>query len=194
MPPVAATAPKEITLRVEELPSFNSHLGRALLETGLNPTEVSQILANAVCFSCQSCEILVKSDEMDLVAFAADSAELVHPKLKRMKVGCCAREGCDGVSYSVRMAGGAGVDWECLTAKALEQMAQQMAADAQTAQQQLRKKQLDRAKRIAIGLVAVLCCFALLFYWKKGRLPFIKKAPKYRIDPASSGLPPKPNR
>ena len=168
-----------------------ANLARALSETGVSGSQLNEIFSTSLRARCVKCDIQIASDEIEQVSLVEDTTQLSHPKLKRLRLGYCAREGCESDDYLIHLDAYPGVDWEIITAKANDLMSAQRAAAKEAARRKARQKQIQRTKRAVLGLMAVAICLLLLFVWRHGRLPFVKKPHKYQIDPASVSPQPK---
>jgi len=121
---------------------------------------------------------------------AEECAQLPRPKLQRLRLGYCAREGCESYFYAVHLEDHSDVDWEAVAEKASNLVTAMKAAAAQEERRQRNRKRPQRMMRFAL---AFLIMVVLIFSWfviQHGGLPFGKKAYKYEIDPASAGPTP----
>ncbi len=183
---MAIAIPSVIQILIEDLPAFYLNLALTLFKTG-TAVAPDATQGENIEFRCESCDIPVTCRELEKVALAKDSLELPEPKLKRVKVGCCAREGCNASAYQLRLLSPSNFDWERIIAEAFK-LTQQQKANAATQRQQ--QSNLQRRRRFLSNLKALVILVVLLvgaFWWRFGRLPFAKKTPKYRVDPASLG-------
>ena len=190
MIPLASATPKTIQLRVEDLARHHANLARALAETGISGGQLNEILSTRLQARCGKCAIQISSNEIEQVSLAEDTAQLEHPKLKRLRAGNCARDGCESADYEIHLAACPNVDWEIIAAKTADLMSTEQASAKEEERRRIKQARTQRTKRAALGLVIVVACFLLLFVLRHGRLPFVKKPHKYEIDPASvSRLP-----
>jgi hypothetical protein len=182
---LASPTPKTIPIRVAGLALFYANLARALTDAGITGRRLNEILASHLRVSCARCDIHLTTEEIEQVSLVEETTQLSHPKLKRLRLGYCARAGCESDNYQIQLEAYPGVDWETVVAKANDLVSAQKAAEKAAVQRQARQKQTQRTKRAMLALLAVAACFLLLFVWRHGRLPFVKKPHKYQIDPAS---------
>lgn len=190
--PLTSPAPKTSQIRVDGLVSFYPNLARALTESGISGSQLNEILTTRLKARCVKCDIQLASDEIEQVSLVEDPTQLLHPKLKRLRLGYFARAGCESDEYQIQLQAYPGVDWNIIVAKANVLLGVQKNVAKEEAERQKRRKQNQQTKRAALGLMAVAICFLLLFVWRNGRLPFVKKPHKYQIDPAS--VSPRPQR
>jgi hypothetical protein len=189
---LASPSPKAIPIRAESLARYYANLARALTETGISGSQLNEIFSTRLRARCVKCSIELTSAEIEQVSLVEDTTQLSHPKLKRLRLGYCAREGCESDDYRIQLEAYPGVDWESIAAKANDLILAQNAAAQEEVQHQTKQKRNQRTKRAALGLLLIVFALLLLFVWRHGRLPFVKKPHKYEIDPAS--VSPRPGR
>lgn len=176
--------PKIILIQIESLSAFYLNLARALTETGISGSQLNEILTTRLQARCVRCEIQVTSAEIEQIALVENLNPISPPKLKRLRLGYCARDGCESDTYQIHLEAYPGVDWEVITTKANNLILTQKAAAKGEQQRQVRQRRNQQTKRAALGLLTLAISFLLLFFWRHGRLPFVKKPHKYQIDPA----------
>lgn len=162
-----------------------ANLGRALSETGVNGSQLNEILSAALRASCGGCNIQLTSHEVEQVALVENPTQLTHAKLKRLRLGYCAREGCEATDYRIQLEPYPGVDWDIIGAMANDLMLAQKAATEAEARHRTRRLQNQRTKRTLVGMMIVVFAVLLFFFWRQGRPSFAKKPQKYKLDPAS---------
>lgn len=181
---MGTTSTKSATIPIENLGLFHSGLAASFFRVE-SSSDLFIKESTFIRFRCDVCDITVTWQEVERVALAEDSLALPEPKLKRLKAGCCAREGCNANTYMVLLPAVSNLDWKRIAADAIAMMHQQksIAANQYNHLVTIRKRKLIIRNLLAL---AILLLFSLgAFYWKNSRLPFVKKAPKYRIDPES---------
>jgi hypothetical protein len=158
---------------------FYQGLAHVLLESGLSGARLNEILSHCLRAECVQCHINVSAEELELLALSDAPAEPLHPKLQRLRLGYCARQGCESYFYEVHLENHAEVDWEVIVRKA----ATLLAVSKQAAGQECKPRKPRRlGMLLGIGLL-ILTVFAFLMH---GHLPFAAKPHKYEIDPASA--------
>jgi hypothetical protein len=175
---------------VEDLVRFQASLACALSEAGISGSQLNQIFSTRLRAECAECGIQITGDEIVHVAVAEEATELPHPKLKRLRLGYCAREGCESYDYRIHLEDHPGVDWTTVTEKAHQLELAAKAAASEEEKRRARQKQNQRTKRVVAGLSVVIALLLVSFLTRHGRLPFTKKPHKYEIDPASVRQPP----
>jgi len=174
---------------VEDLVRLQASLARALGETGISGGQLNEIFSTRLRAECAECGIQITGDEIVHVAVAEESTELPHPKLKRLRLGYCAREGCDSYYYRIHLEDHPGVDWTTVTEKAHQWNLAAKAAASEEEKRRVCQKRNQQTKRVVAGLFIVIALLLISFATRHGRLPFTKKPHKYEIDPASVRQP-----
>jgi hypothetical protein len=176
-----------VQVRLESRGVFFIKVAVVVGELGFNGSRLNKIFSTSVRAECPRCGIEVTAEEIGQIAITEDYKQLPHPKLQRLRLGCCAREGCDSCFYAVHLENQQGVNWEIVEEKALSLLAAKSAA-AQEAQQ--REKNRERRLRLLRNALASLIGLVLVLAWfmaQHNRLPFARQHHKYRVDPASVG-------
>ena len=108
-----------------------------------------------------------------------------QPKLKRLKAGNCAREGCESADYKICLEASANVDWEAITAKANDLL---ILLNTERKHECLQRTTRERTQRLKRTLLRSLCIAAFLIAvvaLLQARFRSSKVPSKYQIDPAS---------
>jgi hypothetical protein len=177
-----------LQLRVVELPGLHPALGRALGEAGEGAPRIRELLAESVRVRCVGCGIAVTPDELESLALASSAPE-ASPRLERLRLGYCARNGCDSRFYLASADTGM-VLWplvfrrtrELLGGKAEPEPSAGVAAPE--AAPPTFKEQWRRVQLAVLG--GVLALVLLLWWWQHGaRIPGITPAPRdFTVAPA----------
>ena len=177
---------------MEKLIGYLTGLARVLAESGLSGSQLNEVFATNLRVHCTRCSIHVTGDELMSVAVADKETNLPHPKLERLRLGYCAREGCESDFYTIRFEGYAGVDWAVISDKTFEWLATSDTAK----QEEIRRTALRRRNRaivrVVLGVIVVCSLLLCRFALSHGRLPFVVKPSKYQVDPASTRNRPVP--
>jgi hypothetical protein len=149
-----------------------------LLESGLSGARLNEILSQSLRVECVQCGIQVSAEELQQLAVSDSPSGEVHPKLQRLRLGYCARQGCDSYYYEVHLENHPEVDWESVVRKAGN-----LLTDSKSAAGREHEHQKPRRLALFAGLgLLVLVAFAWLIH---AHLLFAAKPHKYEIDPAS---------
>lgn len=165
-------------VRADSLVRYYGSLARALLESGLSGARLNETLSQCLRVECIQCHIQVSVEELQQLAVSDTPSGELHPKLQRLRLGYCARQGCDSYFYEVHLENHPEVDSEVVARKADDLLA---ASKARADQEREQRKPRRLAIYTGLGLV-ILIALAWLVH---GRLPFTAKPHKYEIDPAS---------
>jgi hypothetical protein len=171
---------------VEQLVRYHAGLARVLGEFGFDSSQLNEIFLTRLQTQCDRCGIHVTSNELTSVAVADNEAKLPHPKLERLRLGYCAREGCESDYYTIQFEDYPGVDWGIVAAKTSEWLAATDVAAKEQARRTAIRRRNRTIMRVALGLVIVCSLLLLRFVVQHGHLPFAKKPSKYQVDPAST--------
>ena len=179
-----------LQIPVQNLVRFYIGLIQALNETGVNGGQLNEIVSTFLHVECVACRIRVSGDELEKVAVVDASIPLSHPKLQRLRLGYCAREGCESGFYSVCFANHPDLDWRLIAEKGASLAHANEAAERAEQSRQASRKRWRQRGRLAIGIAVIIFLILLQFVVQHRRLPFTKKSHKYQIDPASVGSKP----
>lgn len=185
-------ASKTVEIRIEDLGRHYANPAQVLTEAGLNGPRLNEVLATRLQTSCPRCGIQISSGELEQMAVLGEATEFAHAKLNRLRLGYCAREGCESAVYSIHLDDCPGLDWEMTLKKVDELVAEAQAKAQQNQRREESRRQRQRMLRIVAGVGIVMILYLLQFIWSHGHLPFVKKTHKYKMDPGS--MPRLPSR
>lgn len=152
---------------------------RALLEVGLSGARLNETLSRCLRVECVQCRIQISAQELEQLALSDAGADVLHPKLQRLRLGYCARQGCESYFYDVHLENHPDLDWEVIARK-VENL---LAASNETARLEPERRKPRRLVLFAgLGLVVL----TVVLWLMHGHLPFATKRHKYEIDPAST--------
>jgi hypothetical protein len=186
--------PAESQLRFDELPRFYPAIARALGEAGEDRARIQELVSDHLKVTCVGCRTRVPSDDLSALAFEPDPAQPEPSGRARLRLGYCAREGCNS-RFLLAAADSGMVPWPTIFDRARHWMDQPEGSDAgepvpsverspvaalfQTRpgspgdfREQWRRLQY----RFLVGFIAV----AALFWWIRSgaRIPGISPAPR----------------
>ena len=170
---------------MEKLIGYHAGLARVLAESGLSGSQLNEVFSTNLRVQCARCSIHVTSDELTCVAVTDPEAKLPHPKLERLRLGYCARDGCESDFYTIRFEGYPGVDWAVVSDKTFEWLAASDTAKQKQTRRTAVRRRNRAVMRVVLGVIVVCSLLLCRFALSHGRLPFIKKPSKYQVDPAS---------
>jgi len=178
-----------MTARQQHLQTFQpfcSAIHESLGQVGLKSEEVMEVFRVALSAQCVQCGIYVSGAE--LFALSRQSLEGGDtPKIKRLRLGDCARKGCDSYYYRLSFEPIAGFDWPTLLARADSARHEPTTTiSATTAVPMVAKAplQLVISRRAWIALGVILLLLVIRQWYRGGRIPLIHEPEHFRVDPA----------
>jgi hypothetical protein len=169
-----------------QLETFCRSVQNALCTTH-GDAELLQIWELYVSAECPGCGIRICGKELRALALAP-CAELASEKTGRMRLGYCARCGCEAWHYSVQFCSHEGIDWPQLLEKA-----EKPGEDAGTSNRVRHRPWFTRLGSPAFGYTArgAATLGLLLVLWLArelylgGRIPFLREPEKFKIETRS---------
>jgi len=138
---------------------------------------------------CTKCGIHVSGDELLAIAESPDTPA-PSDKVKRMRLGYCARDGCESFTYRLSFRNHPGLDWRAVFAQ-METVRQNRgeltAAEAAAGRVAARKRLWRSLKRVAIALAIIGLLLGMRQWYVGGRIPLIREPEKFRVDPLPPG-------
>lgn len=110
----------DTTVRIEELPAVHAGLARAFGEAGIGGRQLDDIFSLGVTAKCVGCGITVTGTDLAHIAVAHNAEATVESKLDRLRLGYCARNGCNAKFYRIECENLPGVDSAKIVARGLE--------------------------------------------------------------------------
>jgi hypothetical protein len=197
-----------LQVRVAELSGLQAALGQALGEAGEGGPRIHELLGQHARVRCVGCGISLTPDELEALALAPDSAAS-SPRLDRLRLGYCARNGCDSRFYQVTADSGmvpwanifrrtrellAGVPTETAAPSGAGPSPTTGSTDSQTAAPSRPRptpsfdQQWRRMKWAAFGTVTTLVL--LIWWWRNGHpIPGLASTPPDSTVEAAAGEP-----
>lgn len=184
--------PEQFSVREEQiqaLAEFSHTVNEACRSGGPDGGKTVEAVRTALSAECPRCGIHVSGDEILAIAESADAPEQ-NPKVKRMRLGYCAREGCESFVYRLRFHSQPGVNWRAIFAQmeVVVQNQAELSASAATARQVVvRRARWRTLGRVGIALAVVLLLMIIRQWYVGGRIPLIREPEKFRVDPLPPG-------
>lgn len=175
-----------VVIRLPDLGSFCSATEKILCEHW-ETFDTPQVWHICVSGQCRKCGLWISGDELYALAYAP-RAEYATAKTGRMRLGFCAREGCDGYDYKVRFWDQEEVDWPALLEE-VDRLREREALEAK-ARKSLRMKWRnsewpENVRYYGLRAGAVAACLAGLFvarqYYQGGAIPIIREAEQFQL-------------
>lgn len=191
----------EAILRQESvgvLPSLAGILTRGLVDLGLEPARAEAAVRDGVSAECVLCGMRVSGPE--LLALATSPASpaspaAAAPKLDRLRLGYCARSGCDSHFYRVRLEPLDGVPWPRLMPEGRFSPEEPVEAPDE-AQQEREVRHRAGLRRLAVRSAASLGVLGLLLLARHvylgGTIPYLREGERFRVDVYPDAAAPSP--
>ena len=169
-------------------------LCRALVETlkrrGLRPESALAAWRAEVAAICPRCGISVSGAELFALAHPP-AAETSSAKIGRLRLGDCARSGCDSYHYQLTFTMYGDCDWMNILSQAESILHDQEHQAGSNATQPWVISYLVRLlwrlrppRRSWIALAAVLLLMLARQWYLGGRIPLLREPEHFRVDPA----------
>jgi hypothetical protein len=171
--------------KVEALRDFSRDLAEICRRCDPNGGQTAQALSAALTVECVKCGIRVSGAELLAISAAADEAN-TSPKVKRMRLGYCARDTCEGLAYRIHFSDLPGFAWQAVYGLAetancsRRELAAAEAAAALAQKRQVRRRYL---MRVAVALGALVLLFVLRQWYTGGRIPIVREPEKFHVAP-----------
>jgi hypothetical protein len=180
-----------VIVRQQELPKLQPlcrALAEALRRGGLGPEKALAVWRADVAAECTRCGIPVSGDELFALS-QPPAAEHASAKIGRLRLGDCARSGCDSYHYQLTFSIHGQVDWAALLSQAEALLQEQEHPAGNGAAQHPMGSRLarflwnsGRSRRLWIALAAVLFLLLLRQWHLGGRIPLLREPEHFRVD------------
>lgn len=164
-------------------------------------------LRDAISAECVQCGIRLTGAELLALAEAGEAGEVTgdaraasrppappNPKVARLRLGYCARSGCDSCYYRVTFEPRPGLDWtKLLPGAELEVTAAAPAEDPGNAERQaaFRSSVRRTVGKAALALGALVLLLVARHWYQGGTIPYLREPEKFDVQvaptPGSSG-------
>lgn len=155
-----------------------------LTEAGWAPEKVQEAFKQGVCAECVSCGIEVSGTELYALS-QPPSAEYANAKIGRLRMGDCARKGCDSYYYRMTFQSVAGVDWKRLVAQFEKGEPHQDHAEGDGTEKNRLTKYLRTVRvpvHVWITLAALVVVLAMRQWYVGGRIPLLREPEHFKVD------------
>lgn len=178
------TSPQVTQMTIPDFAAFCRGIAQAVAYTPDSKKTRSGV-QEAISAKCIACEIAL--DGKEILDFGSRDAEVeeagTDPRFERLKMGYCARNGCESLFYNVTFSPHPNVSWTSLIPAAhhysdVNKAAAEL-AKTRRAQFITKHKNLIRA---AIAVVALIIVFIARQYYMGGTIPFIRQPEEFQVD------------
>jgi hypothetical protein len=165
-------------MAIKELAEFSRSLAQAISKQP-EADRVRAAIDTALSAECVQCRIRLSGSE--LLKFEGEISD--DARVERLRVGYCARNGCESLFYRVTCAPHPEINWPGLLNPAheltMEEKTVAAALERKRAIAKLRNKTLIR---VGIAVAALLIVFVVRQLYLGGSIPFIREAEDFRVD------------
>lgn len=176
------------------LASLGGILVRGNVDLGVDRTAAEAAVREGVAAECVLCGMRLSGPEiLDLAGPAGAPGD--SPKLARLRLGYCARNGCDSHYYRITFLPRPGIAWARLLPEGELRPAdpEPEMDEAQLERQALHRIALRRMlRRGALGGLAIAFLLLARHWYQGGTIPVIREGEKFRVDVIPD--PPNPHR
>jgi hypothetical protein len=169
------------TVPLVKLEGFCRSLDSALAH-GYEPQDVTRHWHLYVSGECPRCGIWIAGDELHALA-QPPNAELATVKIGRMRLGYCARAGCESPECSLHFWQQEGIDWSAILILA-EDFENEAAGPQKAPSMDLRafaKNVAPFAVRFAGAVGCILMLFVARQLYQGGRIPFFREPENFQL-------------
>jgi hypothetical protein len=165
-------------MTIKEMVDFSRGLALTISRQP-QPDKLRAAIDQALNAECVQCKIRLSGSE--LLKFAEETSD--DERVERLRVGYCARNGCESLFYKVICAPHPDVNWPALLNPTYELTAEEKAA-AQFAKRRLSWEKLGKKAmvRVAIGLTILVIVFLARQLYLGGSIPFVREPEDFRVD------------
>ena len=184
---------------ISKLPALCRALVETLTRRGLGPESALAAWRAEVAAICPRCGISVSGAELFALAHPP-AAETSSAKIGRLRLGDCARSGCDSYHYQLTFKMHGEFDWMDILSQAEGILHDQEHPAGSNATQRHGVSHLARllwrsrrARRFCIALAAVLLLMLARQWYVGGRIPLLREPEHFRLTPGQRRpTPPRP--
>ncbi len=168
-----------------KLADFCRVLEESLRAVGLSAEQSLRAFQSAISAECVRCGISVNGDELYALS-QPPAAERASMKTGRLRLGDCARQGCDAWHYRLAFQPHLQLDWPKLLAE-VQLRRQHSPAPILHKARWLRWASLLRSRqvlRVGFGIALVMVLLFIRHWYQGGQIPLLREAEHFRVDPA----------
>jgi len=184
---VSATTQELFLVRdesIERLERVVFALSEACREYGATQEKIRGALSAALNAECVGCGLCVTGDELLALAQLPSALE-TSSRIKWLRLGCCARNGCDSRTYALKFYNHPELNWTELFSKMETARAEANAsAEAETESQPEFAAPQRRLLQIALAIAIGVLLFLIHQKYRGGRIPFVREPEHFRVAPA----------
>jgi hypothetical protein len=179
----------------QDLAELYRTLAKLLAQTGLSAARLNEVLTHHVIVQCSVCGEKLTAEKLEAWAVLDPETAPPDPSLARLRLGYCAKVGCESWRYNLEVTDCPGVDWSQLLPK-IPVKSTSTAKPSASRNWFALMPRFDTKTSIRLG-VALAVLLALLFIRYRsngGRIPLLEPKHNYLLSPNPVATPPSPYR
>ncbi|MGO8674820.1 MAG: hypothetical protein ACLQVX_02985 [Limisphaerales bacterium] len=175
---------------LQKLALFCQALGEALGREGGESDQALEVWRAALTAQCTRCGISISGEE--LFALSQPPGDNPSPKIRRLRLGDCARPGCESYFYRLAFRAHPPLGWPGLLARAdaieaeLEGRTSGRPLGAALAKSLLHS---GLTRRAVMALAVLLLLLLLRCWYSGGSIPLLREPEQFRVAPAPAEEP-----
>lgn len=188
VPAPATNTPGVLRVSLQQLPECHSAVARALGEAGFSGQEIGVLFATGLKATCVGCGMVLTGEELGRLTVtdsnSGESVGTLPPKLERLRLGFCPRNGCEARFYTLQLdplPRGEATQVIAQAGKILRGEAESkplITIDVPKARRQVQRL----AVIVGLTLLVAFILFRLVFYHSQP-VPFVKPTSPFQVDP-----------
>ncbi len=183
---MTADQPLSREQQLQKLESFCRALNGLFARAGLTPEQSEEVWRLGVAAECSRCGIRIYGEELYALS-QPPSEKWANAKIGRLRLGNCARDGCDAYSYRLTFYPYGDLDWPAILASVdgtKEEPAPQAAGQSTRRMGWGLVWQSSAARRVGLGLGAIVLLLLVRQWYIGGRIPLLREPQIFQADPA----------
>jgi hypothetical protein len=172
---------------LQKLEGFCTALHEVFTRGGLSPDQSQEVWRVGVAGECTRCGIHVYGEELYALS-QPPSEKYANAKLGRLRLGNCARDGCNAYSYRLAFYPYGELDWPEILANVgshKEEAGAKPAEEFKLAHSWSFVSQSSLVRQAALGLLLVGVLLMVRQWYIGGRIPLLREPHKFQVAPES---------
>lgn len=165
-------------MTIKELAEFSRSLASTISKQP-DPDRVRAAMDTALSAECVQCGIRLSGSE--LLKFQEETSD--DARVERLRVGYCARNGCESLFYRVTCAPHPQINWPGLLNPTHELTADEKAAAELAAKKRAHARLRNKTLlRVGAAFVLLLIVFVIRQIYVGGSIPFVRQVEDFKVD------------
>lgn len=167
-----------VQMSIKDMREFIHNLG-GVIDASPDAPKLRAAVSEALLADCVQCAIRLNG--ADLLSLNDESNR--DPRLERLRIGYCSRNGCDCHYYAVTTVPHADLRWPALvTPSDVLHSTQTDEAGESKVRVPFKDRVRPYVRRTLIAVGALLLVFVIRQYYMGGSIPFIRQPEDFRVD------------